>query len=77
MLYCYLFLDDRLKLEQSYNHHKSLAYGVDWSHLTIESVSSDQNNQLLPFLNKINIRNVIASCSFYDNLLSVWGINLL
>ncbi|XP_066914341.1 diphthine methyltransferase-like [Clytia hemisphaerica] len=47
-------------LQSSYEKHESLAYGVDWC-LDYEQQKNDNKDE-----------TVIASCSFYDKLLTVW-----
>jgi len=48
------------KLKCSYDKHDSLAYGVDWCLDAEPKSSSDSSSAML------------ASCSFYDKLLTVW-----
>ena len=49
-------------IELSYEKHKSLAYGVDWC----LGLSQTNNGSCK------STAGLIASCSFYDNLLTVW-----
>jgi len=49
--------DGNWEITRRYDDHKSLAYGVDWSHKTCQ----DQPGQTL-----------IASASFYDHALHLW-----
>ena len=46
-------------LKTSYDKHESLAYGVDWC---LDYQQKNENKD----------ETVIASCSFYDKLLTVW-----
>ena len=48
----------------SYEAHDSLAYGSDWCCNTVESDDIDE----------VLKKSVIASCSFYDKLMTVWKI---
>ena len=50
----------------SYDRHASLAYGVDWL------VDNDIHAELTT---SQNLSAVIASCSFYDKLLTIWKVN--
>ncbi|XP_018323174.1 diphthine methyltransferase isoform X2 [Agrilus planipennis] len=54
-------IDDDFKIVESYYEHKSIAYGADWCYLPEEEVKQ------YPYAGN----RIIASCSFYDNLLCV------
>lgn len=57
----------RCSILAEYKDHSSLAYGMDWSHLEEEELHKYFD------MNKYSDKkvNVLAMCSFYDNLLSL------
>ncbi|XP_064641256.1 diphthine methyltransferase-like [Lineus longissimus] len=67
----------------SYMEHESLAYGVDWCHPSVGEMPQSESAHLTEDTNTCSsfstIKNlnkdscVLASCSFYDKLLSVWS----
>ncbi|XP_054719625.1 diphthine methyltransferase-like [Uloborus diversus] len=65
--------DTQLNLKLHYEKHESLAYGVDWCH--VSECHKTKDNELCSSLKNQSLRNIISSCSFYDKLLTVWGID--
>lgn len=62
------------KLVCNYKNHKSLAYGVDWCLTTDPPTNTNNPNDLVSNRMDLLKGTKIASCSFYDKLLTVWSL---
>ncbi|XP_070580514.1 diphthine methyltransferase-like [Ptychodera flava] len=62
VLDCTTITDSAQPIIKSYHGHESLAYGADWCQL-LKPNNSD----------KTRPQNIVASCSFYDHTLHLWG----
>ena len=51
-----------------YGEHKSLAYGIDWSRLTLSNTETETPS--------ISSLHLLASCSFYDHSLHFWTADI-
>lgn len=66
---------DSVKLETVVRYkgkHESLGYGIDWSYSTTTSSRADDTGGA----KQEKTEKLVASCSFYDHLLTLWKVAL-